>query len=105
LKLKTSTIDDDKSFGRFFPKYHFTCEIPCSVCSKQYVYHKMKCRDWGSNVLCRKVKNNPDGERIVMQKLFHNMKYLHETYFGIGTHRRWHKVWMIVALFWFKKNL
>ncbi len=81
------------------------CDTPCSICSRQYVYHKMKCRDWGSNVLCRKVKNIPDGERIVMQKLFYSMKHLYETYFGIGTHRRWHKVWMIVDLFWFKKNL
>ena len=102
LKLIPSTSKNDKSFGAFFPKYHFRCEIPCSVCSKQYKYHTMKCRDWGSNILCRKVKNNPDSRRIVIQKLFYNMKFMHETYLGIGTHRRW-QTWMIVGLFWFKK--
>ena len=102
LKLRTSTTKDDKSYGNFYAKYHFTCEIPCSICKKQSSYHKMKCRDWGSNILCRKVKNNPDGKEIVRQKLFHDMKYNYNTYFGVGTHRRWRN-WMIVGLFWFKK--
>lgn len=102
LKLVKSITEDEKKFGLFFPKYHFLCGKPCSICSKKYFYHKMKCRDWGANVLCRKVKSNPNGKEIVYQKLFYDMKDKFDTYFSIGTHRRWH-TWMIVGLFWFKK--
>jgi len=104
LKLIPSTTKDDKSFGKVFPKYHFKCDIQCSMCSSQYAYHKMKCRDWGSNVLCRKVKNKPNGNDIIKQKLLDDMKNKFDTWFGVGTHRRW-QTWMIVALFWFTKNV
>ena len=102
LELVPSRTEDEKRFGKFYTKYHFACNKPCSICGKSNSYHRMKCRDWGANVLCRKVKNNPDGEIIVTQKMFHDMKNKFDTYFGVGTHRRWQN-WMIVGLFWFKK--
>lgn len=104
MKLIPSITKDDKSFGKVFPKYHFKCDTQCSMCSNQYAYHKMKSRDWGSNVLCRKVKNDPNGNDKIKQKLFDDMKNNFDTWFGVGTHRRW-QTWMIVALFWFTKNV
>lgn len=102
LKLIPSITNEERSFGKFFPKYYFKCEVPCTMCEQNNFYHKMKCRDWGSNILCRKVKNKSDGKVIVRQKLFFDMKSKYNTYFGIGTHHRW-KNWMIVGLFWLKR--
>lgn len=81
--------------------YRWECQEPCEFCVNQP--HRMKCLDWGANVLYKRYDDEEEAREKVTDMCLHRMRDVFDTWFALGTHSRrpWRR-WMIVGLLWMK---
>jgi hypothetical protein len=105
--IKPDFSDIKKKFG-FFPskegvsaRYSFFCENRCKVCENHP--HKMENRDWGCQILIDKLVNDENRDQKIQNVLLDERIQKNDLFFGVGTHARWHKTWMVIGFLWGNK--
>jgi len=84
--------------------YKWRCPKPCLYCRDRP--HKMRCFDWGTNILYSKYEDEKEAKAKTTKMCLYGMKYDYDSWFALGTHSRrpWSK-WMVVGLLWMKKEV